>query len=158
MLYCHLQHHNDTIITDAMTKTHAGKLLYKYIPLTLLQGFEKGYSSFASERVLETEHKLQYFDLHSYGRQRCVFLVLLMLNRSPGVHSAGCWLSLLHLISIFSGPQLIRASRGPSRPNVTFPTTSRLTLSPTLLQLHWHRNSTQLYNRSTLTRSLKSNV
>ena len=27
----------------------------------------------------------------------------------PGVHSAGCWLSLLHLISIFSGPQLIRA-------------------------------------------------
>ena len=40
---------------------------------------------------------------------RCVFLVLLMLNRSPGVHSAGCWLSLLHLISIFSGPQFIRA-------------------------------------------------
>ena len=27
----------------------------------------------------------------------------------PGVHSAGCWLSLLHLLSIFSGPQLIRA-------------------------------------------------
>ena len=27
----------------------------------------------------------------------------------PGVHSAGCWLSLLHIISIFSGPQLIRA-------------------------------------------------
>ena len=27
----------------------------------------------------------------------------------PGVHSAGWWLSLLHLISIFSGPQLIRA-------------------------------------------------
>ena len=26
-----------------------------------------------------------------------------------GVLSAGCWLSLLHLISIFSGPQLIRA-------------------------------------------------
>ena len=25
-------------------------------------------------------------------------LVLLMLNRSPGVHSAGCWLSLLHLL------------------------------------------------------------
>ena len=24
---------------------------------------------------------------------------------SPGVHSAGCWLSLLHLISKFSGPQ-----------------------------------------------------
>ena len=32
---------------------------------------------------METEQKLQYFDLHSYGRQRCVFLVLLMLNRRP---------------------------------------------------------------------------
>ena len=27
--------------------------------------------------------KLQYFDPYSYGRQRCVFLVLLMLNRRP---------------------------------------------------------------------------
>ena len=33
--------------------------------------------------MLETEQKRQYFDLHSYGRQRCVFLVLLMLNRRP---------------------------------------------------------------------------
>ena len=31
-----------------------------------------------------------------------------MLNRSAGVQSAGCWLSLLHL-SIFSWPQFIRA-------------------------------------------------
>ena len=29
------------IHTDAMIKTHAGKLLYKYIPLTLLQGFKR---------------------------------------------------------------------------------------------------------------------
>ena len=54
-----------------------------YVPLTLLQGFEKGYSRFACERELETEQKLQYFDPHSYGRQCCVFLVLLMLNRRP---------------------------------------------------------------------------
>ena len=35
----------------------------------------------------------------------------LCLSCSPdsGVHSAGCWLSLLPLISIFSGPQLISA-------------------------------------------------
>ncbi len=57
MLY---SHHNDTII-----KTHEGKedarrikmhrrLLFKYIPLTLLQGFER----LACERMLETEHKL----------------------------------------------------------------------------------------------------
>ena len=36
---------------------------------------------------------------------RCVFLVLLMFNRRPRAHSARCWFSLWHLISIFSGPQ-----------------------------------------------------
>ena len=42
-----------------------------------------------------------------------------MLNRRPRAHSAGWWLSLLHLISIFSVPQLIRAPR-PLRPDVAF--------------------------------------
>ena len=42
------------------------------------------------ERELETEQRLQYIDPHSYGHQRCVFLVLLMFNRSPG-GSAFCW-------------------------------------------------------------------
>ena len=36
--------------------------------------------------------ELQYIDPHSYGHQRCVFLVLLML-------SAECWLSLAHLVT-----------------------------------------------------------
>ena len=44
---------------------------------------------FACERELETEQKLQYFDPHPYGRQRCVFHVLLMLNRRPWVPL--CW-------------------------------------------------------------------
>ena len=59
--------------------------------------------------------ELQYIDPHSYGHQHCVFLVLLMLNRRPG-GSTFCfrgWLSLPHLISNFSGPQLIRGSKGP---------------------------------------------
>ena len=34
--------------------------------------------------------ELQYIDPHSYGHQRCVFLVLLMLNWRPG-GSAFCW-------------------------------------------------------------------
>ena len=57
-----------------------------------------------------------------------------MLNRRSRGHSAGWWLSLRHLISIFSGPQLIRAQR-PLRPDVAFPTTSRLQLAAT--QLRW---------------------
>ena len=36
----------------------------------------KVYSRFVCERELEREQKLQYFDPHSYGRQRCVFLIL----------------------------------------------------------------------------------
>ena len=64
-----------------------------------------------------------------------------MLNRRPRAHSAGCWLSLLHLFSIFSGPQFIRASRGPLLPGVAFLTTTFL---------HWNSNSTQLTRRTQL--------
>ena len=35
----------------------------------------------------------------------CLSCSLGLLNRRPRAHSAGCWLSLLHLIGIFSGPQ-----------------------------------------------------
>ena len=69
----------------------------------------------------------------------CLSHSLGLLNRRPRAHSAGCWLSLLHLISIFSGPQLIRAQR-PLRPDVAFPTTFHLQLSGTLLVTalaHW---------------------
>ena len=58
-----------------------------------------------------------------------------------GAHSAGCWLPLQHLISNFSGPQLIRAQK-PLRPDVAFPTTSLLQLY--CLQLYWHLPELQL--------------
>ena len=68
VLYCHLQHHNDTIIktnavindamirTDAMTKTQEDFFNKIYIPLTLFVRVQKGYSRFACERELEIEH------------------------------------------------------------------------------------------------------
>ena len=60
--------------------------------------------------------ELQYIDPHSYGHQRCVFLVLQGCSTGgPGAQlSAEWWLSLLHLISNFSGPLLNRGSRAPS--------------------------------------------
>ena len=73
--------------------------------------FEKGCSRFACERVLETEHKLHILTPLLWP-SRCVFLDLLDAQPEVLGSTAGCWLSLLHLISIFSGPQLIRAS-GP---------------------------------------------
>ena len=52
--------------------------------------------------------ELQYIDAHSYGHQRCVFLVLQGCSTGgPGVQlSAGWWLSLLHLVSNSSDLQL----------------------------------------------------
>ena len=75
----------------------------------------------------------------------CLSCSLGLLNWRPRAHSAGCWLSLLHLISIFSGPQTPLGFRGPPRSGVAFPTISRLQLSGTLLATPlapWASNST----------------
>ena len=63
----------------------------------------------------------------------CLSCSLGLLNRRPRAHSAGSWPSLLHPISIFSGPQT--PSGFPRAPSVgvSFPTTSPLQLSGTLL-------------------------
>ena len=66
-----------------------------------------------------------------------------LLNRRPRAHSAGCWLSLLHLISIFSGSQT--PSGFPRAPSVGcgFPYHSRLQLRPIF---NWLELYTQLYS------------
>ena len=48
-----------------------------------------------------------YWPPHSIGHQRCVFLVLQGCSTGgPGAQlSAGCWLSLPHLVTNWSGPQ-----------------------------------------------------
>ena len=109
---------------------------------------------FACERDLETEQKLQYFDPHSYGRQRCVFLVLQGCStRGPKAHSAGCWLSLLHPISNFSGPQTPSGAPSPfglvwlSLPHLVYNSVRSLTATVLTSVL------TELYNSTTSTRS-----
>ena len=108
MLYSYMHVHAEIYIYILDTYRHNDNRrrktsLTKYLPLTLLQGFGKGYSRFACERELETEHNCNM----------AVYVVSFSFSwcstGGPGVHSAGCWLSLLHLISIFSGPQFIRA-------------------------------------------------
>ena len=120
--------------------------------------------------------ELQYLDPHSYGRQRCVFLVL--QGYSTGgteAHSAGCglslphlvtngspntvggsegpfgreWLSLPHLISNFSGPQLIRGSKG--RFGLVWPSLPHLVYNSNINCLT--SVLTELYNSSTSTQS-----
>ena len=100
LLYCHLQHHKDTII-NRRTKTS----LEKYVPLTLLQGFEKGYSRFACEMELEIEHNCNILTPSLMAVNVVSFSFSWCSIGGPGVHSAGYWPSLLHLISNFSRPQ-----------------------------------------------------
>ena len=59
--------------------------------------------------------ELQYIDPHSYGHQRCVFLILQCCSTGgPGAQlSVESWLSLPHLVSNSSDLQLTRGSWGP---------------------------------------------
>ena len=117
VIYTFIQHHNDTIPkTDAWRITHegwktqewrthdkdAGRLLYKYSPLNLLQGSKGVTQGFACERMLETEHKLHILTPLCWP-SRCVFIVLLMLGSTPSRLSEGplglVWPSLPYLVS-----------------------------------------------------------
>ena len=81
------------------------------------------------------------------------FLFSWCSTRGPEAHSAGWWLSLLHLISIFSAPQLIRAS-SPfglvwlSLPHLVYNSDSSSNCNCNLTSV-----LTGLYNSSTSTRS-----
>ena len=90
---------------------------------------------------------------------RCVFLVLLICSTGGLGPTAGCWLSLLHLISIFSGPQTPSGYLRAPSVGCGFPYhISPLAVWNSTGNCSGSSNSTELYNRSIPTRSLKSNV
>ena len=107
---------------DARRKTQED-FFSNILPLTLLQGFERGFTVRGSRRPNMNCNTLTPLLWPS----RYVSPVLLVLNRRPK-----WWFSLLHLISIFSGPQLISAP-GPFGlvwPSLPHP-------SPLELELNW---------------------
>ena len=81
---------------------HKKTSLEIYLPLTLLQEFERVVEGFACERMLETERKLHILTPLLWP-SRCVFIVLLMLGSTPSGLSEGplglVWTSLPHLVS-----------------------------------------------------------
>ena len=151
MLYCHLQHHNDTIIKDER------RLLYQNICTShFIARVRKGCVGFYCERELKTEQNWNILTPTLLAVNVVSFSFSWCSTRGPGVHSAGCWLSLLHLISIFSGPQT--PSRFPRAPSAGCG-------FPYHAISNWNSNSTgltsvltELYNSSTPTWSLKSHV
>ena len=122
VLYSHVPYHNDTIIK----RTQEDFFIKIYVPLTLLQGFEKVIQGLRVRGCWRPNRNFNILTPTLMAVSVVSFLFSLCSTGGPGVHSAGCWLSLLHLVSIFSGPQLIRASRGPLWSGVAFLTTSRL--------------------------------
>ena len=138
VLYCHLQHHNDTIIKTQ--EDFFNKICTSHFICSVCVW------EWVGDRT-----ELQYIDPHSYGRQRCVFLVLQGCSTGgPGAQlSVGWCLSLLHLISNFSGPQTPSGFPRASSAWRGFPyhilSATYLQLSSTIL--------TELYNSSTPTQS-----
>ena len=132
VLYCYLQHHNDTIIKTQEV------FFRKICSSHFIARVEKGYSRFACERELEIEHNCNILTPYSYGRQRCVFLILQGCSTGgPGPTLLGvdflyCILSASSLDPNSSGPQASSAWCG-------FPYHSRLQL---LCQLYCNLNST----------------
>ena len=62
----------------------------------------KGCVEFYCKRELETEHNWNILDPKLWPSALCLSRSPGLLNRSPGFHSAGCWLTLLHLVYLLS--------------------------------------------------------
>ena len=142
-----MQYHNDTII-----KTQEDFFRKMFAPLTLFLSVRKGCVGFYCERELETEQKLQYFDPTLMAVSVVSFSFSWCSIGSPRAHFAGWWLSLLHLISNFSGPQFIRGAPNPfglvwlSLPHLVYNSVRSLTADLTSVL-------TELYDCSTHTQS-----
>ena len=168
-----MQHHNDTIIkTDAGRKTQED-FLEKYLPLTLLQAFEKVVWGFTVRGSWRPNINCNNLTPHSYGRRVVSFLFPWCSTGGLGAHSAG-W-SATSYQQLLRSPNSIGVSEGPlGRVWLSLPHVVSNCLELYLQQLHCppgrrtqlepeinstgSSNSTGLYNRSTPTRSLKSNV
>ena len=90
-------------MTQWIIKTSGAFL--RNIPLTLFVRVRKGYSKFACERELEIEYNCNILTPTLMAVNVVSFSFSWCSTGGPGTHSAGWWLSLLHLISNFSGPQ-----------------------------------------------------
>ena len=79
--------------------------------------------------------ELQHIDPHSYGHQRCIFLVLQGCSTvGLGAHSAGCGLSLPHLVTNGSG---LQTNWSPKLTDFLSPRSYIIVPSPTQ-SLEWH--------------------
>ena len=108
MLCRHLQHHNDTII-----KTQED-FFNKIFTSHFIARVRKGLLKVCVWEGAGDQTELKYFDPHSYGCQRCVFLILQMLNRRPW--GPLCWVLAFFTASyqqLLWSPNSIRVPEAP---------------------------------------------
>ena len=121
LLYSHIQYHNDTKI-----KTQEDFFIKIYTSHFIV--------TFVWEKELETEHNCNILT----PTLMAVSVVSFSFSRAaqPEAQGSLCRLSLLHLISNISGPQLIRGSKIPF--GLTWLSLPHLvSITPTDLQLSW---------------------
>ena len=110
---------------DARRKTSLNKIFTSHFICKGTKGLFKvcGWEG-AGDRT-----ELKYFDPKLMAVTLCLSC---SSDAQPEPWGPLCWVLafFIHLLSIFSGPQFIRASRGPLRPGVALTTTSRLQLRP----------------------------
>ena len=101
MLYSHVPCHNNTMIKqtqeDFFNKICTSHFICKGSK-RVTQGLRVRGSWWLNINCNILTPTLMTVNVVSFSFSRCS-------SEGPGVHSAGCWLSLLHLISNFSGPQ-----------------------------------------------------
>ena len=100
----HIYTYTCRIHFDAIIKTSED--FFKKIYLSLyLKGFEKGYSRFYSKRELETEQNCHILTPTLMAISVSFPFSWCCSTGGLGAHSAGCWLSLPHLVTNGSGLQ-----------------------------------------------------
>ena len=104
---------------DAMTKTQED-FFNKIFTSHFIARVRKGCVGFYCERELETEHNWNILTSSLWPSALCLSRSPSLLNRSPGVHSAGCWLSLLHLVQLLSNSIRLYSFCSIRRPYNTF--------------------------------------
>ena len=143
------------IHTDAVIKMQEDFFI-KICTSHFIVRVRKGYSRFYGERELETEHNCNILTPTLMAVSVVSFSFSWCSTRGPGVPRVpSTGLSLLHLISNFSGPQLIRGSKCPcglvwlSLPHLISNFSNSNCLTSVL---------TELYNSSMPTQSLEWHV
>ena len=133
---------------DTIIKTQEGKLLYKNIYLSLYcKGSKRIVWGFTVRGSWRWSITAIFWPPQTYGRQRCVFLVL------QGYSTGGPGPTLLgdgFLYCILSASSLDPNSSGPQAPSAWYGFTYHISSPSNWLQLHWPLTSvlTVLYNSS----------